>query len=128
MEQNHILFAAAFLGATAIVLGAFAAHKLKQWFSPDLLQSFETGVKYQMYHALLLMVLGFELPLSETVFKWAIWLLIGGTVLFSGSIYALCFSSAAGKKLQFLGPVTPLGGLGMLVGWVLLGIGFLTSL
>ncbi|MCV6630349.1 MAG: DUF423 domain-containing protein [Flavobacteriaceae bacterium] len=125
MTSTSILVIASILGASSILLGALAAHKLKKHFSADLLQSFETGVKYQMYHALALLILGFEFDLENSYQQAAIWLLVIGTILFSWSIYGLCFSSSSGSKWRWLGPITPLGGLCMFGGWILLAIGFL---
>ena len=100
----------------AVALGAFAAHGLKARLAPDLLAVFETGVRYQMYHALAL------LAAAWAVGKWpgnaasaGGWLFVAGTLLFSGSLYAL---SLGGPR--WLGPVTPLGGLAFLAGWACL--------
>ncbi|EDP94634.1 DUF423 domain-containing protein [Kordia algicida OT-1] len=123
--EKIVLNIATLYGALGIIFGAFGAHALKKVFSEELLKSFETGVKYQMYHALVLLVLGFQLSFTETIEKSAAWCLILGTFLFSFSIYGLCLSSAKGKKLRFLGPITPLGGLLLVMGWILLGISFL---
>jgi len=113
-------FFGALYGALAIILGAFGAHALKKIFNPEQIKSFETGVKYQMYHALLLVFIGFNLPLKTTLEQVMVYFLIAGVFLFSFSIYGLCLSSAKGKKLKFLGPITPLGGLLLVLGWVLL--------
>ena len=114
------LLAGAIYGALAIILGAFGAHALKKIFIEDLRKSFETGVKYQMYHALLLVFMGLNLDFSNSMTQIATWCFIVGVFLFSFSIYGLTLSSAKGKKMRFLGPVTPLGGLLLLTGWVLL--------
>lgn len=118
MNTTALLFGG-FFGATAIVLGAFGAHLLKKKLTTDLLQSFETGVKYQMYHATVLLVLGFNLE-NATIDTAIITIFIIGVFLFSFSIYGLVLSSARNKKLKFLGPITPLGGLFLVLGWVLL--------
>ena len=123
--EKYVLLIATLYGALGIIFGAFGAHALKKIFSEELLKSFETGVKYQMYHAIVLFVIGFQLPFTQTIEKSAAWCLIAGTFLFSFSIYGLCMSSAKGKKLKFLGPITPLGGLLLVVGWILLGVSFL---
>jgi len=115
----------AFLGMLAIIIGAFGAHALKKVLSKEQLVSFETGVKYQMYHALLLLLLGFNLPLKSTLEHSVIYCLILGTLLFSFSIYGLCLSTAKGNKWKWLGPVTPLGGLLLVTGWSLLLYAFL---
>ena len=112
-------------GALAIVFGAFGAHALKKILNEEQLKSFETGVKYQMYHAIALLVVGFNLDASTSNYNYIVWCLIIGIVLFSFSIYALVISSAKGKKMKFLGPITPIGGLLLLLGWLLLFINFL---
>jgi len=86
----------------------------------DLLQSFETGVKYQMYHAIVLLILGFNMSFKTTLEHWIAYCFIGGIILFSFSIYGLTISAAKEKKIKVLGPITPLGGLLLTVGWVLL--------
>ena len=111
---------AAFFGALAIVFGAFGAHALKKIMTKDLLQSFETGVKYQMYHAIVLLLLGFNMSFSTSLEHWIAYCFIGGIILFSFSIYGLTISAAKGNKIKLLGPITPLGGLLLTTGWVLL--------
>jgi uncharacterized membrane protein YgdD (TMEM256/DUF423 family) len=119
MNEIALVFAA-FFGATAIILGAFGAHLLKKKLSTEQLQSFETGIKYQMYHAIILLVLGFQLKESSTIDQYIFLAFIIGTLLFSFSIYGLVISSAKNKKIKFLGPITPLGGLFLVAGWLLL--------
>lgn len=108
------------LGLLAVVFGAFGAHALKKTFSEDQLKNFETGVKYQMYHAIVLLILGFNLNLTTSLEKYMICCFIAGTFLFSFSIYGLTLSASKGKKLRFFGPITPLGGLLLVIGWSLL--------
>jgi uncharacterized membrane protein YgdD (TMEM256/DUF423 family) len=127
MNEIALIFAA-FFGATGIIFGAFGAHVLKKKLTNEQLQSFETGVKYQMYHALVLLVLGFQLELDSTLKNSIFLLLIVGTVLFSFSIYGLVLSSANNKKLRFLGPMTPFGGLLLVLGWGLLMYLFVLAL
>ena len=119
MNEIALLFAA-FFGATAIILGAFGAHLLKKKLSIEQLKSFETGVKYQIYHAIVLLVLGFQLKEDTAINKYIFLAFIIGTVLFSFSIYGLVLSSARNKKMRFLGPITPFGGLFLVIGWGLL--------
>ena len=102
--------------AVAVGLGAFGAHGLRARLGPDLLTTFEIGVRYQMYHALGLLAVGLALarwPSSASVL--AGWLFIGGTLLFSGSLYVLALSG-----LRWLGAVTPLGGAAFIAGWIVL--------
>lgn len=119
MNQITLLFASSY-GAMAVIFGAFGAHALKKVLSEDLLKSFETGIKYQMYHAIVLLVLAFQLDFSTKLDCYIIYSFIIGIFLFSFSIYGLVLSSGKGKKLKFLGPITPLGGLFLVIGWSLL--------
>lgn len=102
----------------AVAAGAFGAHALRARLSPELLAVFETGARYQMYHALGLIAAGWAVarwPGGLT--QWAGWLFVVGTLLFSGSLYALALSG-----VRWLGAITPLGGIAFLVGWLCLGI------
>ncbi|RCS26336.1 DUF423 domain-containing protein [Polaribacter sp. WD7] len=119
MNTIALVFGASF-GTLSVIFGAFGAHLLKKKLTTAQLQSFETGVKYQMYHAIVLVLLGFQLSKDIAINNYIIWSFIVGVLLFSFSIYGLVISSAQNKKLKFLGPVTPLGGLFLILGWVLL--------
>jgi len=119
MTQFTLLFAS-ILGCLAVIFGAFGAHALKKILSEDQLKSFETGVKYQMYHALVLLIIGFNFKLETASEKYMVYSFIIGILLFSFSIYGLVISSAKNKKMKFLGPITPLGGLLLVCGWGLL--------
>ncbi|MBO0320760.1 DUF423 domain-containing protein [Muricauda sp. CAU 1633] len=121
-------FMGAVYGLLAVIFGAFGAHALKKKLSPELLHSFETGVKYQMYHAIVLLVLGFNLGFDQPLDSAMVHCFIFGTLLFSFSIYALCLSAAKGEKHRFLGPITPIGGLLLVVGWALLLYKFISAL
>ncbi|MGB3606406.1 MAG: DUF423 domain-containing protein [Psychroserpens sp.] len=114
----HITIATgALFGMLSVIFGAFGAHALKKILSTEQLQSFEVGVQYQMYHAIVLLVLGYGLNSISAATYWCFTI---GILLFSFSIYGLVLSDAKGKKLRFLGPVTPIGGLLLVVGWLLL--------
>lgn len=115
--QNIVIITGALFGMLSVIFGAFGAHALKKLLSTEQLNNFETGVKYQMYHAIVLLVLGFNFEFINTATYWCFTL---GIVLFSFSIYALVLSDAKGKKLKFLGPITPIGGLLLIVGWLLI--------
>tara|TARA_R110002074_G_scaffold149035_5_gene301258 strand:- start:20645 stop:21031 length:387 start_codon:yes stop_codon:yes gene_type:complete len=117
----------ALLGLLAVIFGAYGAHLLKKIFTIEQLHSFETGVKYQMYHALVILMLSFNLNLESSLEKNMMFCFIIGTFLFSFSIYGLCISAAKGKKLKILGPITPLGGLFLVIGWGLLLYYFIKS-
>ncbi len=108
-----LLAASALLGFLGVGLGAFGAHALKTRLSPDMLAVFETGVRYQMYHALVLALLSvLALVKPHSTLYVAGGLMAGGTLLFSGSLYVL---STTG--LRALGAITPVGGLALLAGW-----------
>jgi uncharacterized membrane protein YgdD (TMEM256/DUF423 family) len=103
----------------AVAAGAFGAHALRARLAPELLAAFETGVRYQMYHALaLLLVAVAAARLPVPPIRVAGWLFVAGTVLFSGSLYGYALTQA-----RWLGPVTPLGGLCFLAGWAALALG-----
>jgi uncharacterized membrane protein YgdD (TMEM256/DUF423 family) len=116
-HMERLFFALGSLsGFLGVALGAFAAHALKGRVAPDLLVVFETGVRYQMYHALALLAVAWACT------RWpgravhaSGWLFVAGTMIFSGSLYALSLSGA-----RWLGAVTPLGGLALLAGWLCL--------
>jgi len=117
MTQQLIIFTGAVFGLLSVIFGAFGAHALKKTLSPKQLNSFEVGVKYQMYHAIVLLVLGFNSDMTTPATYWCFTL---GIVLFSFSIYGLVLSDSKGTKLRFLGPITPIGGLFLVSGWFLL--------
>lgn len=118
--MNIFITTGAIFGALGIILGAFGAHALKKIFNEEQLKNFETGVKYQMYHALLLVIIGFNIAYITSYKNLLFYSLTFGIVLFSFSIYGLCISSARNKKLKILGPITPIGGLLLLLGWIIL--------
>jgi uncharacterized membrane protein YgdD (TMEM256/DUF423 family) len=105
----------AVLALLAVALGAFGAHSLREIVSPERLQTFETGVRYQMYHALALLIMS-ALPLKN---YRAAWFILVGTVIFSGSLYVLVLSNVG-----IFGAITPVGGVLQLVGWALLIFSF----
>lgn len=122
--NRKILIWGTFLGLTAVILGAFAAHGLKPHLSIEKMQTFETGVKYQMYHAFFLLFLG-ALPIaSEKVKEICFYLTLFGVVLFSGSIFLLATNSLTSLDYKVLGPVTPIGGTLMISAWIVLLISF----
>lgn len=119
---RKIVIWAAFLGLIAIVLGAFGAHGLKKVLTEAQLATFETGVKYQMYHALFLLMIAPLGILAEKQKKTIATVAIIGVCLFSGSIYLLATQSLLGISFSFLGPVTPLGGVFLISSWLLTAI------
>lgn len=125
MMERKMAIVGFFLGLTAIILGAFGAHALKTKLSIEQLSSFETGVKYQMYHALLLLTLSFYSNISEKIKKIVFYLVVFGVLLFSVSIYLLATRPISGLQLNFLGPITPVGGLLLILAWTLLMLHFI---
>ena len=105
------------LGALTIILGAFGAHALKETLSPEALQSFETAVRYQMYHVLLLIIVNLTEHFSNAFKRKITWVFLIGILLFSGSIYAIYLGKIPVNYIWF---VTPLGGLVLIIGWFLL--------
>ena len=107
---------AAFIG---VALGAFAAHGLKSRIDPNMLATFEVGVRYQMYHALALLAVAWACTKwPGTLTNTAGWLFVAGIVVFSGSLYVLAVTG-----VRWLGAITPLGGLAFLAGWLCLAWG-----
>lgn len=119
MKTITLVFGAVY-GMLSVILGAFGAHALKKILSVERLESFETGVRYQMYAAFFLLIVGYILKFDTSSQKWISILMIAGTVLFSFSIYFLSLQDYLGANLRFLGPVTPLGGLFMILSWAML--------
>lgn len=117
MSNNCVIVTGAAFGFLAIILGAFGAHALKKVLSTDKLASFEVGVRYQIYSALFLILIGYNANFEISSLRWAFYLVTIGTVLFSFSIYLLSLSEYLKKSFKFLGPITPLGGLLMILGW-----------
>ncbi len=113
------LFAAGALSAAiGVAAGAFAAHGLKSRLTPDMLAVFETGARYQLFHALGLLAAAWAASRYGTdTAAWGGWLLLLGTVLFSGSLYLLALTG-----IRWLGIVTPFGGVAFIVGWVILAL------
>lgn len=114
----------ALLAALAVVLGAFGAHALKSVLTPEKLLVFDTGVKYQFYHSLALLIVGIiyaAYPVAQL--RWSVIFFIVGIALFSGSLYAICLLSAKGISIGPAGILTPLGGLFFIAGWLSLFAG-----
>ena len=122
MRKNYII-AAAIFGGLAVAIGAFGAHGLENITKDEkILHGFQTGVQYQMYHALALLALAilFE-SFSSQLMRWAANCFITGILLFSGSLYLLTFLKIEGSTaIRFVGPITPIGGLFFIAGWLLL--------
>lgn len=115
------------IGALSVALGAFAAHSLKESVSDYAVSIFETGVRYQFYHAFALLASGiFYKEFQNKFIKWSGKLFITGIILFSGSLYMLTFIKAAVKPgYNWVGAITPIGGLCFIAGWLCLFLGVL---
>jgi uncharacterized membrane protein YgdD (TMEM256/DUF423 family) len=126
-SRFHIFCGLSF-ACLGVVIGAFAAHGLKPLLSLKEINNFETGVKYQFYHAFALIILGILgaiIPLNERLFKVAGFLFFIGVILFSGSLYLLSTQSILKISIPFLGPITPLGGSFLIFGWFFTALGIL---
>lgn len=122
--HKKFLIAAALIGCIALLAGAFAAHGLKQILPPDVLQIFETAVRYQMYHVFALMATGILYQnFPGKLLQWAGRLFIAGIILFSGSLYVLCYIKYANVQgTLWLGAITPIGGGCFIAAWLLLAL------
>ncbi|MFT4673603.1 MAG: uncharacterized membrane protein YgdD (TMEM256/DUF423 family) [Saprospiraceae bacterium] len=123
--HKKIVISASVLAAVAITLGAFGAHGLKQLISVESLAIFETGVTYQMYHALALLALGLNAVVPSKTIRVVFRFFVFGILFFSGSLYFLALKSIMPFSVSFLGPVTPIGGLLLILGWARLIYGVL---
>lgn len=123
--DKKIISTGAILGMTAIILGAFGAHALKKVLSIEELSTFETGVKYQMYHALFLVFIGTLNELSLKAKKTIYNLVLLGVLFFSGSIYLLATNSLTSFDFKIIGFITPIGGLLLILGWCVLFFNFI---
>jgi len=127
-DPSYLFKIAGFSGAVAVMLGALGAHALKGLLSPDLLASFETGVRYHLMHSILLLVLAIMVKsemLNTHRLVLASNLLIAGMILFSGSIYLLSTRHLMNADfLKILGPITPIGGILLISSWCLIALSF----
>jgi uncharacterized membrane protein YgdD (TMEM256/DUF423 family) len=123
--DKKIISTGAIFGMLAIILGAFGAHALKKILSVEELNTFETGVKYQMYHALFLLFIGLATALSEKAKKTIYYLVVTGVLFFSGSIYLLATNSQTSFDFKVIGFVTPIGGLLLILAWAILLVNLL---
>ncbi|MBP2283404.1 uncharacterized membrane protein YgdD (TMEM256/DUF423 family) [Flavobacterium sp. CG_23.5] len=120
--DKKIISTGAIFGMIAIILGAFGAHALKKVLSVEQLSTFETGVRYQMYHALFLLFTGLMTDLSQKTKKTIYNLVLFGVILFSGSIYLLATNTLTSFDFKAIGFVTPIGGLLLILAWGILFI------
>ena len=123
-QRRIFLCVGGLFGGLGVILGAFGAHTLKARLAPELLATFETGVRYQIYHALALLAVALlyvNRP-AKGLLTASGWLFVVGTLLFSGSLYALTLSG-----VRWLGAITPVGGLAFVIGWFCLAVAGLWS-
>ena len=123
--NKQIISAAAFFGMTGVILGAFGAHWLKKHLEIDDLSTFETGVRYQIYHAFLLLFIGLMPNLKEKVQRALLILITVGILLFSGSIYLLATNSMTNFDFKTIGFITPIGGLLLISAWFWILVNFI---
>jgi uncharacterized membrane protein YgdD (TMEM256/DUF423 family) len=123
--NKKILIVGSIFGLISIVLGAFASHGLENLITKDAIETFQVGVRYQMYHALLLLFVGSTLNIKPKSKQWIFRLTLVGVVLFSGSIYGLATNTLTGFDFKTIGFVTPIGGLLLIVSWAIMLLDFL---
>lgn len=125
--DKKIVATGALMGMVAIILGAFGAHALKKILTPELLATFETGVRYQIYQAFFLLLLPTFKILTEKAKKTVFYLVLVGVILFSGSIYGLATNYLTPFDFKTIGFITPIGGLLIIIGWAMVFLNYLKS-
>lgn len=121
-EQKKLILLGSSLGFVGIILGAFAAHGLENLISKDAIDTFETGVKYQIYHALFLLFLSSQNFTTSKLNKTLFWLILIGVLFFSGSIYGLATNELTGFDFKNIAWITPIGGTLLILSWALVFI------
>ena len=127
LMNKKILVTGAIVGIIGIVLGAFAAHGLEKLVDAEAIKSFETGVRYQIYHALLLLILGGTSFITEKRKKVMFYLIVIGLIFFSGSIYGLATNDLSSFDFKSIAMITPVGGLLLILAWVVMLIDILKT-
>lgn len=119
--MKNLIVIGSILGATAVVFGAFGAHALKSYLTEAQLTSYQTGVQYQIIHAVVIIIIGIIYHLSKNKnFLNAAYIMFAGVMMFSFSIYLLSLRDLLSMpQLTFLGPVTPIGGTLIIIAWIL---------
>ena len=118
--QRKLLILGCVFGMLAVILGAFGAHGLKEVLTEESLTSYETGVRYQFYHAFLALIIANTSFFTNKTKNIVFWMLLVGVVLFSGSIYLLTTSVITGVSIKSFGFVTPIGGVFLILAWLVL--------
>ena len=125
--NKNIVVTAALLTALTIMIGAFGAHGLKELISEKSLVSFETGVRYQMYHVIVMLALGLSTGILPKTQKWVFWFFIIGILFFSGSIYLLALNEFLPFDTKLIAFTTPIGGFLLIIGWLRLAYGVIVN-
>lgn len=125
--NKKILVAGSILGILGIILGAFAAHGLEKLVNANEIKTFETGVRYQIYHAFFLLILGGTNFVSLKRKKVVFYLVIIGVIFFSGSIYGLATNDLSSFDFKTIAMITPIGGLSLIIAWVVMLIDILKT-
>ena len=125
--NKKLLVTGSILGILGIAMGAFAAHGLRELIDPDALKSFETGVRYQMYHALLLVVLGSASIVGNKTKGLMFYMILFGVIFFSGSIYGLATNKLFSFDFKSIALITPIGGVLLILAWVVMLIGIIRN-
>lgn len=121
--RKQYLRLGAVLAALGVILGAFAAHGLEKYVAPAQIETFQTGVRYHFYHSFGIMLVGVLMYMRRTpLMRWVVYSFAGGILLFSGSLYLLSLRQAFDLPIGWLGPITPVGGLLFITGWILLAV------
>lgn len=122
--NKKLLVTGSIFGALAVMLGAFAAHGLKALIAPEQIETFQTGVRYQMYHALFLLFIGCTNLASEKAKRLVLWITVFGVLFFSGSVYALATNDLTSFDFKTIGFITPIGGLLLIISWIIMLLNF----
>lgn len=123
--NKKLLILGGILGLLSVVLGAFGAHGLKKLISSEAIQTFETGLRYQMYHALLLLIVANQTVIQYKTKRILYYLILFGVILFSGSIYLLATNTLTAFNFKIIGFITPIGGTLLIAGWAVLVLNFI---
>lgn len=125
--NKKLLTIGSILGILGIILGAFAAHGLQKLIDTDAIKTFETGVRYQIYHAFLLLILGGTSFVQQKHKKIILYLVVLGVIFFSDSIYGLATNKLFSFDFKTIALITPIGGLFLIMAWVVMLIGILKT-
>ncbi len=124
--NKKLLITGTSMGLLAVILGAFAAHGLEKSIDSNAIESFKTGVRYQIYHGFLLLILAYLPKLSLKTKKIILLLVVAGTVLFSGSIYGLATNTLTSFNFKQIAIVTPIGGMLLIIAWTVMLLKFIS--